>query len=173
MINLLPYKEKRSIERIRNIRIAQTVISGTIILIIVCAVLLVPTLITINSRFAIATTQMTALERDGMMASDIDLTTLQTRAQTVKEKLAVETGISPTARIESIRAVAKSGITINRLTTEDGMIIEVFGVAQSREALQAFTTAINALPNIAMVDSPVSNFIKNKNGMFRVVVSFK
>lgn len=173
MINLLPYKEKKTIERIRGIRMAQAVTIAFFIVILAGGVLLIPTLITINSRFAIATTQIKTLEHDGSITTDVDLSTLDTRSRIVKEKLALPISMEPTDYIELVRSSVPLGITLTRFTTDDGVLLEVFGVAQNRELLQTFIASLEANPKVALVDSPVSNFIKNKNGTFRLTISFK
>lgn len=173
MINLLPYKEKKTIERIRGIRMAQAVSITFLFVIIAGGVLLIPTFITINSRFAIATTQIKTLERDGSITTDVDLSTLETRAKTIKDKLALPAVIEPTDRIDLVKATSPTGITLTRFATDDGVLLEVFGVAQSRELLQAFIASLEKNPTVVLVDSPVSNFIKNKNGTFKLTISFK
>lgn len=173
MINLLPYKEKKSIERIRGIRMAQAASIAFLILVAVGAILLIPTFITINSRFDIATAQIKILERDGSITTDVDLSTLETKVQTIKEKLALPPTIEPTGYIDLVKAVAPSGVTLTRFTTDDGVLLEVYGVVQTREILQSFITSLEASPKVALVDSPVSNFIKNKNGTFKLTISFK
>lgn len=173
MINLLPYKEKKSIERVRGIRMAQAISIAFLILILAGGVLLIPTFITINSRFAIATTQIKTLERDGSITTDVDLSTLEKRAKTIKDKLALPAVLEPTEYIDLVKASTPIGITLTRFTTDDGVLLEVFGVAQSRELLQSFIASLEKNPKVALVDSPVSNFIKNKNGTFKLTVSFK
>lgn len=173
MINLLPYKEKKSIERVRGIRIAQTITFGVIVLVVISGVLLVPTLITINSRFAIANTQMSMLQKDGVIASDLDLSTLEKGASLVREKLSAIPAVQPTVYIALVQSLVPKGVTVDRFGTDDGALLEVFGASDTRETLQGFIHSLQADPRVALVDSPVSNFIKNKNGTFKLTVSFK
>jgi hypothetical protein len=51
--------------------------------------------------------------------------------------------------------------------------LRVFGTAESREVLQDFINKLESNERISLVDSPVSNFIKNKNGSFKLTISFK
>ena len=173
MINLLPYKEKKSIERIRFVRMVQAVTMALLLLIIISFVLLVPTWITINSRLNIVSNQVASLEKNGMIATSVDLASLEGRVASIKSKLAAPTQTSPTEFVNIIRALTPAGITINRFTTEDGVLLEVFGVSQNRELLQSFIAALGADSSVAMIDNPVSNFIKNKNGTFKLTISFK
>ncbi len=173
MINLLPYKEKKSIERVRSIRMAQAVSIALLILIITGGILLIPTFITINSRFTIATNQIKTLERDGSITTAVDLSTLETRASAIKDTLALPRVVEPTEYIDLVKDTTPNGITLTRFTTDDGLLLEVFGVAETRELLQSFIVSLEKNPKVALVDSPVSNFIKNKNGTFKLTISFK
>ncbi len=173
MINLLPYKEKKSIERIRMIRIIQAVVVGMAVLIVVSAILLIPTLITIRSRFSIASNQISALESGGSLASDVDLSVLESRAKSVRDILAIPEKPQVTDYIDIVRSIVPSSVTIERFSSENENLLEVFGTAESREILQDFINKLEAQESIALVDSPVSNFIKNKNGSFKLTISFK
>ncbi len=173
MINLLPYKEKKSIERIRSIRLARTVAAGLVIVFVVAGVLLFPTFITINSRSSIATNQIKNLERDGAIASNIDIASLQARAQTVQTKLSIPPVTEPTEYVEIVKSIAQSGIVIDRFSYQQTKNLEIFGVAQTREGLQTFIKNLEANENVASVDSPVANFVKSKNSAFRINILFK
>jgi Tfp pilus assembly protein PilN len=173
MINLLPYKEKKSIERIRSIRLVRTVVAGFIVVFVVAGALLFPTFVTINSRFSIATNQIKNLEREGAIASDIDIASLQARAQAVQAKLSIPPITEPTAYVEIVKSIAQSGITIDRFSYQETKNLEVSGVAQTREGLQSFIKNLEANEGVASVDSPVANFVKSKNSAFRINVLFK
>ena len=173
MINLLPYKEKKSIEKIRFVRMVQAIIIAFFLLVLISFVLFVPTWVTINSRLSIASNQISSLEREGMITSGVDLASLEKRVFSAQSKLASPLKSSPTEFINTVRALTPTGITINRFTTEDGIALEVFGISQNRELLQAFITALSANESVATIDNPVSNFIKNKNGTFKLKILFK
>lgn len=173
MINLLPYKEKKSIERIRMIRIIQTIVIGVAVLGVVSAVLLLPTLITIKSRFSIASNQISILESDGNIASDVDLSALENRAKSVRDVLAIPEKTQVTDYVDIVRSVVPASVVIDRFSSENENLLEVFGTAESREVLQDFINKLESNERISLVDSPVSNFIKNKNGSFKLTISFK
>lgn len=173
MINLLPYKEKKSIERVRMIRIVQTIVLGIAVLIGISGILLLPTIFTINSRFSIASKQIETLENTGTIASQVDLSTLEKRAREAQGYLATVEKTQITEYINLIKSLTPSTILINRFTSDNPSIVESYGSAESREVLQAFITTLENNEKVALVDSPVSNFIKNKNGSFKLTISFK
>jgi hypothetical protein len=173
MINLLPYKEKKSIERIRGIRLIQTVIVGLIFIFIACLFLLFPTLININSRFSIASKQIDVLQKSGMVASDVDLASLNQRAQFSQSKLAIPETIQSTQYIGIVTSLVIDGVSINRFAVNSAKLLEISGVVENREILQKFIKALEDNESVSLVDSPVSNFVKSKNSDFKITISFK
>ncbi len=173
MINLLPYKEKKIIERMTIIRMVHTTIKGVGALLFILAILLVPTLLTINSRFTLANDQIKLVQKNSMIPSDIDLTTLEQRAVAAQAKLASTPRTPPTQYIALIKEATPPGIVIRQFGTEDGLLFQVSGVSENRELLQSFIAVLQANGQVATVDNPVSNFIKNKNGEFKLSISFK
>lgn len=173
MINLLPYKEKRSIERVRLLRMVRTVFLGCTILIAMAGVLLVPTLLTINSRFRIATDQIASLERDGTLVSSVDLATLQKRARSVGTKLATPPTSGPVEYISIVRGAVVAGIGINRFATTEGGALAVYGTASTRSVLQSFIKVLESDTRVSAVDSSVSNFVKATNSPFSITITFK
>jgi hypothetical protein len=173
MINLLPYKEKKSIEHIRMIRMIRTVFFGCTVLILMAGALLVPTLITVNSRFSIATNQINILQRDGTLVSSIDLAALEKRARTVSTKLAAPHVVGPTEYVAFVESDIPAGITVNRFATADTGGLSVYGVSSSRGVLQSFIKSLESDSRVASVDSAVSNFVKATNSPFTITVIFK
>ncbi len=173
MINLLPYKEKRSIEKIRSIRLIRMVVVGFIIVFIVGGLLLFPTLLNINSRFSLATNQIKSLEREGVIASDINIAELEQRAQKVQKKLSLPPITQPTSYINTVTGLVGAGVVIERFNIQQEKTLEVFGLNKTREGLQKFIKDIEADQSVASVDSPVSNFVKSKNSSFKITVKFK
>ncbi len=173
MINLLPYKEKRSIENIRSIRLVRMVVAGFIVVFVVGGLLLFPTLLNINSRFSLATNQIKSLERDGVIASDINIAELEQRAQKVQKKLSLPSVPQPTVYIKIVTDLVGAGVTIDRFSIEQEKTLDVFGSNKTREGLQKFIKDLEADPSVASVDSPVSNFVKSKNSSFKITVKFK
>lgn len=173
MINLLPYKEKKAIVRIRFIRLVRTIIVGFVFLCIISGFLLFPTLVTVDSRFNIVSNQISSLEHDGKIASSFDLTSVEKRVASVQSKLAQPSGVQPTDYVEMVRTLIPSGVTVDRFAMNDSLILEVSGIVDTRATLEAFIKALEADPHVSSVDNPVSNFVKSKNSMFNLKVAFK
>lgn len=173
MINLLPYKEKKSIEKIRFLRMLNSVIIAILFLIVASLLLILPTWLTINSRFSLINNELKSLEKKGMISNEIDIGSLLSRSQKAKQKLVSGGEKSNIYLINLLKSLAPKGITIDRLSLADEKSIEIFGVFASRESLQSFTSSLSRQAEVSSVDSPVSNFVKNKNGTFRLTVFLK
>lgn len=173
MINLLPYKEKKSIEHIRTIRLLNTGIVGFIAAVIVAAALIIPTLVTINSSFSLTTKQIENLQKQNSITSDVDLASLKQRVLVANSKLATSTTVQPTEYLDIIKKLIPKGISVNQFSTSGTLGIKVSGIAENREILQSFIKILESSDKISSVDSPVSNFIKSKNSDFILTISFK
>lgn len=173
MINLLPYKEKRSIEKIRTIRLVATSILGFICVVVVGVVLLIPTFITINSRFSITKKQISDLQKNSSITTDIDLVSFGKRISNIESKLSLPEKNQPTMYFDVTKSLVPSGIVINQFLTIDDNRISVSGVVDNREILQSFIKALESNEKVSSVDNPVSNFIKNKNSVFALTIAFK
>lgn len=173
MINLLPYKEKRSIEKIRSIRLIRVVALGFVVILLVAWFLLLPTFITVNSRFSLVTSQIKSLEQQGIIVSDINISGIQQRSQKLQSKLSLPTTTQPTDYISIVKSLLLSGIMIDRFSSEQEGTLDVFGVSRAREDLQNFIKDIENSGSVISVDSPVSNFVKSKNNNFKITVKFK
>lgn len=173
MINLLPYKEKKSIERIRSIRLARTVIFGLTFMSLSSLALFLPTVVAIKSRSSIIMKQISDLQKKGMVVNDVDLDSLKRRALTSQIKLTSPKVIQPTEYIEIIKSVDSRGISIDNFALSATNELKISGIADTREILQSFIKNLENNQKIALVNSPVSNFVKNKNSDFNITISFK
>ena len=175
MINILPYNQKKMIRRTRCVRIVVVAIWSTIILILVAGVLFLPTLLTINTRYAIARGQTDRLQQSGVIITAADIALLEKRTKAVKDKLAVPAPLSPMDYTTHIRAHETSGITLigYDMGNTDKLNMQVRGIAATRQALQQFVAALQEEATIATVDSPVTNFVKSSESEFTITVTFK
>jgi len=175
MINILPYNQKKVIERIRYMRIATVTLWVGIILFVVAIALFLPTLQTINSRFLITNEQMVRLEQSGAITKAVDVIELQRRTRVLKDILAANLPVSPMQYIDRIRTHATAGIILNGydMSTAEKPVVEVRGVASTRQGLQQFVSALQSDATVASVDSPVSNFVKSSQSDFIITVTFK
>ncbi len=173
MINLLPYKEKRSIEKIRTIRLVTTSLFGFVCIVIVGMVLLIPTFITINSRYSITKKQISDLQKASSITTDVDLNSFGNRVRGVDSKLASTLGTQPTAYVDIIKGLVPKGVLVNQFSASSAPSVSVSGVVDNRETLQSFIKVLESDGRIAAVNSPVSNFIKSKNSDFMLTITFK
>lgn len=176
MINILPYQQKKIVSRIRMLRAISTVLVGLFVLIVVCGVLLLPTLVAINDRFLIANNQISLLEKSGAVTNPVDVIALSSRVKTLQSKLAATPEKTPTEYIGAIRGHVPSGMNITgySFTIEnDQPTLKVAGVSPNRETLQRFVAALETLPLIARVESPVANYVKSSNNQFSITITFQ
>lgn len=173
MINLLPYTEKKGIDKVRFIRIVNTLLLGVVILLGIVGVLLAPSVITIANRFTLANTQIATLVRDEKIVSDVDLGTLESEVRTVERKLTLSAPSSPIVYAQKVRALAPPGVLVNRISSNGDVLVEVYGTTTGRELLQSFITVLQGDPSVSQVDNPLSNLVKTKEGSFKITVTFK
>lgn len=173
MINLLPYKEKQTVSRVRTLRLVQSIVVSLTLLVLISGLLLFPTLITTNSRFAIATNQINSLQGESGIRTAFDIKNIEARAKLVQSKLSQEIGMQPSDFIEIVRAVSQKGVTITRFVMAEPKTLEVSGATESRESLQAFIILLQKDERIQSIDNPVSNFVKNGNSPFKITILFK
>lgn len=173
MINLLPYKEKHSIEKIRNIRFVQLVVLGLFFICTAAILLLMPTFMSINYRYSLELKQMNKLEQSGMVSSNIDLPDLARRSKVAENKLSSLEVVGLTEYIDLLESLVPKGILINRIVSSQAKTIEVSGIALNRDTLQKFLETLRKDASISSVDSPVSNFIEAKNSPFKISILFK
>ncbi len=163
------------IRHTRYTRIVTVVLWAAILMLVISALLLLPTVHTIQSRAVITNEQMARLEQSGVITKAVDVIDLQKRARVMKEKLAAQLPVPPMEYVERIRAYEDSGIKMTgyKINSADKPILQIYGVAMTRQTLQRFIAALQADPTIQTVDSPVTNFVKSTQSSFMITVTFK
>ncbi len=175
MINILPPQQKKVIAHLRSMRMITTSLFAAIVLVAVAGMLFLPTLQTINSRYTIALDQMHRLEAKGEVIKPLDITDLQSRIKTLKTKLAAVMPVSPLEYVQHIRNYETRGIHMTGyvMNTTDQPVMQIRGIADTREALQQLITDLQSDQTISSIDSPVSNFVKSTQGEFVITITFK
>lgn len=173
MINLLPYKEKKIIERILFMRLVNTVLVGTVFILFIIAVLLMPTFIMIRNRYTLASNQITSLVQDEKIVSDADITKLEKEVQGVKQKLIQTSGKNPMIYAKVLQSSVPTGLFITQISSGKTPAVTVVGTSQNRELFQTFITTLQSDPLVDYIDNPLSNLVKTKNGDFKITVTFK
>lgn len=172
MINILPYNERKIIDRVRILRIITTLIWSLVILVLVGTILYFPTLITINSRYAIALNQMRLLEKSGTIISPVDVTSLDTRTRTLQAKLAATLSTTPIEYLSIARKLTPGDVNVTGFSVTKNTL-QITGIATTRRALQSYISILQNNSSIQSVDSPVSNFVKSVRIPFTISVTFK
>ena len=175
MINILPYKEKKAIKRLRFFRMATVSLWAGSMLVASASLLFWPTLITVNSRFNLISGQMQKFESSGIVTKPVDVLNLEYRTKTIATKLAATVPPVPTYYIAQVKKHLISGVTLSGFTLDPATspTLTIVGTAGTREQLQAFIAELKKDAIFATVNSPVSNFVKNSQSQFTVVVTFK
>lgn len=173
MINLIPLKQKKQIKKLQMVRMINTVLLGVILILVVGALLVLPTLFTVESRFDLTKERITVLEKEGALPSDVNIESLTSRAKKVQSKLTVKEKKTPLEYIATIESARPPLVVVQRFSISKPLLVEVFGTAPDRETLQLFVTTLKNNSSIALVDNPVSNFVITKDKSFKITVSFK
>ena len=167
MINLLPKNEKKSIDHEYHLRRTALILMAAITIVVVVIVLMVPMyLISIYKKRSISADTASAVAKD---ARDQQNYTMQiNEAKTFLKVLKPEEkAVVPSSVIALLTSHKTSDIRITSLsysqTAPGESLVNVLGVAQTREALSAFTEALAQEKKVKKVDVPVSNFTKDAN----------
>ena len=175
MINLLPYNQKKIVKGIRALRAVSVLISALIILVVIGAILFLPSLMTINSRYSLAQNEIKSLENSGVVTSDADIAALQARTQLLVKQFTTQLPTAPTIYIALSQKHVATGITLGGFVMKDAPepTLQVTGIAANREALQKYIERIKAEESVASVDDPIANYLKSKNSEFTITITFR
>lgn len=174
MIDILPLPQKILIRRMRWMRIATTCLVGVILLVVIAAVLLLPTFETIQSRKVALGAYTKQLEAKGAIVSAGDISALEARTAVVAERLAGKIPESPLSYINTIKANQIQGIRLTgyEVATPEKRMVQLRGVAATRQVLQQFIAALQQDSHISAVDSPITNFVKSAESEFTMMITF-
>ncbi|MFZ4500530.1 MAG: hypothetical protein ACOYMZ_03520 [Minisyncoccia bacterium] len=175
MRNLLPYNEKETIGRVRTVRMVIVALVSLIILAILLCLLLLPTAVTINSRHVLWQGEIQQLEDAGASVSASAFAANEARAKKLKNEFAGTEGYSPNTAIAIARSVSQPGITLSGFSFTAGVerTLVIQGVVTTREVLQGYADALKGHDQVAMVDNPVTNYLKQRDNEFTITVTFK
>lgn len=119
--------------------------------------------------------QLQKLEARDNFFNDVDLSTLDQRSQVLDKKLSAPEGNDPILYVKKIEAVTPHTIAVSRYSVGDtaSPVLQIFGISSSRVNLESFVKALQAVPEVLSVDSPIANYVKNGNADFTITVTFK
>ncbi|MBP9690978.1 hypothetical protein KBD81_02760 [Candidatus Woesebacteria bacterium] len=174
MINLLPYNQKKLVDRLRIFRVVMTVVMACALFIVVGIGLFVPTLVTINTRYAIATSQVEQFRASGAVVNPLAVSDLETRTTVLVDKFATPVSDAPVDYVTRVRSAAIAGVQLTGFVMQQGGIpmMQVTGTATSREQVQRFVETLRETAGVTTVESPLSNLIKSRDADFVVTVTF-
>ncbi len=175
MINLLPYSEKKDVERMRVLRIVSSALGFLIVLALLLCLLLTPTISTINSRYTLWQGEITRLEHAGVAVSSETIAQSESRAALLKKGFTANATLSPIDAIAVAEGVVPSGVTLSGFSFVAGVenTLSVQGVVTTREVLQMYADALQKQSTVAMVDNPVTNYLKQRDNEFTLTITFK
>lgn len=176
MINLIPpdgHKTLRNEYLIRVGTVYSFFLSGVLL---VSAVMLIPTNVLLESQFLTMSSRVNAEGSDEAQYATADHTIRDANVTIAQLSIPLDTTLA-SAVIDEVRKAATGGITFSLFQTkhESGGIssLEVQGVATSRTTLAAFKTALEEEPNIASAEVPISDLARDSNLPFVINVVFK
>lgn len=175
MINLLPYNEKKRIDRVRKLRFISVIVWSVILGILIVCLLLLPSMTIITTRYNLAQNEINRLENAGVVVKSETLTSLQSRATTAEAQFVEKTIISPTEAITLVKTAVPLGVTLFGFSYEQGkdQKVTLSGVVTTREVLTKYVELLQANTRVAMVDSPITNYLKQKDNEITLIVTFK
>lgn len=174
MINILPLTQKTLVRRIRIVRLISTCLAGVIVLALVAVILIAPTLEVVRSRARALGLYSRELQASGSMVSPQEVAQLQARTKVVRERLTVKLPTPPLVFVEIIQAHTVPGVRLTAfdIQSPEKRMLQLRGTATTREALQRFVGVLEADTRIALVDSPITNFVKSSESEFTLTLTF-
>ncbi len=175
MINLLPDNQKRLIKKVQVFRVAIAMLAFLLFLVAASLLLILPTFVAVRSQYKVAADTIAVLEREGNVASSEEVAALDLRIKKLSAVFTAEKSFSVLNALSHVQSLKPAGITINRVSMDKqgDKKVQFFGVFSNRAVLQQFVDKLGADANVAAVNNPVSNFVKNQNGDFQLTVTFK
>lgn len=158
----------------RILRITTTYLVSVILLGCASLLLLLPTYTAVQARAQAMRTHTQELHAEGALVSSADIEALQSRTKFLREKLTAKIGASPLLYIDIVIEHTMQGVRIVgfEIPTPEKYTMQVRGTAATRQALQTFITALQGDSRIAVVDSPITNFVKSAESEFNLTLTF-
>jgi hypothetical protein len=172
MLNLLPKDQKNRI--IREYKVRFWVVACALVLAseIISLILLVPSYLTVKTRFDILDSQSAGLTVKNLTSETSDLSSI---VQNTNNYLSVfnssSTPIGVVAAIQNIASVRDKSVRIGSFfyrTNNGQQQIVISGNANSRQSLLDFAKRLKGQPGVVSADLPVSNFAEAQNINFSI-----
>jgi hypothetical protein len=176
LTNLLPQERIRAASREYWLRLATLVVSGGTLLVLIHAVLLLPSFIYLSEEAKTHAAHLEGIDSsyassEGQeIGSRIEAMTLRADALGALTK-----SPSATLVVKSVLAVPRGGVRIRSLTLslpENGSgQMRMSGIAPTRESLQQYHAALQDLPFVTKADLPLSVYAEERNLPFIITLT--
>ena len=179
VFNVLPEKQKDSVRKISVVRRASVGLSAFAICCLVSTILLLPSYFFSISTMDFADQRLEAFDAANPQIASQNLDTTVTDINTKLTLLSrAQSNYQVHAKvIQSLLSDRTGGITLSRMIyTEKNLTsrtLEVHGTAATRDDLYTFKSALDADPNFAKADLPISYFIGDANINFIITITMK
>ncbi len=164
MINLLPENNKKELDREYTYRHAVVALWSALALIVVALVVMVPAYILTLYKGMVETS---TVPTDEIAKNEADFKKQLEETKLLINVLKPKTGITLPSNVITLldkHKTTKNTITsLTYVVSDAGTLVDVRGIAKTRESLSVFTDALRKEGIITKVDVPVSNFAKDTN----------
>ncbi|MES3004969.1 MAG: hypothetical protein V4690_02555 [Patescibacteria group bacterium] len=178
MFNVLPDNLKQEIKKQYGARRFVVILNFIIFIQIFTLIAFFPSWVTsfYNQKEAAS---VVAESEDALLIEEVE--ELSSQIQSINKKLEIikktQTGFSPTQTLDSIIEQKSPSILINEFTfnksTNNQVTITLTGSAGERESLLTFIKKLESSKLFDKVDSPISNFTKDRNISFSLFLTMK
>ncbi|MDR3547206.1 MAG: hypothetical protein P4M11_02820 [Candidatus Pacebacteria bacterium] len=177
LTNLLPKQSILAARRHYFLRLATVGVLLLVVLVVIQAVLLMPSYLYARAQVISETAQLNHLTQSlataQEQAAQAQLAALQTEATYLSRlsKISTASGV-----IRAILAVPHQGITLNGFTftaptSSAPGTMQVSGIASTRETLRSYDQALGALPFVTSANLPISDYAKDSNISFTITLT--
>ncbi|HQT82789.1 MAG: hypothetical protein B7W98_00190 [Parcubacteria group bacterium 20-58-5] len=177
LTNLLPQERQRAFAHDYFLRLSVIGVVLLTILVLIAALLLVPTYVFLAQSESAKTARLATMESALSSANE---TALSARLVALSSDAATLTALadapSASAILRSLLAVSRSGVTLSGLayTPAAGSTagtVAVSGVAATRDALRNYQLALQGAPTVASATLPVSAYASDTDIAFSITVT--
>jgi len=185
VINILPHKEKRFLRREYWMRFFTIMLNFVALMGVLATFLLFPSYFLSQSKENLFESRLEIFNKENpdLTNSNIDkiISDINSRlemlnkAETpyqVSDKVLNNILSSRTSGITFSQILFNKTTTIKKVTTNTS-ILEVHGIANNRDSLRNFKTALDNNPNFSEVNLPISNFLEKSDLNFTISITIK
>lgn len=178
-INILPISEKKIVYREYVMRLFTTLFNLTALVVIFSVFLLFPSYFLSKSEESMLEAKLEDFNKQNpeLINSNMDkiIGDINSKLDTLSKK---ESSYKVSENVlNNILSIRTEGITFSQILfnkkAADSSILEIHGIATSRDALRNFKTALDNNPSFSSVELPVSNFLEKADLNFIISITMK